>query len=311
MQIEQEPRIPEIKDCVREVRARDSWEIQEGNCNPIYLSLVDRVGSRSGTVRNSLTPKSVPSMQGAPHGLGGRNNPATAPVISTSDGSVARESPSIIRVMIVSEVRLYREGLAHVLALQPGLEVVDNTADDILARFGVCRPHIVLVDSTILGTTELVAKGVEFGAQVVAFAVAEENEKEVLACAEAGVAGFVAREATMDELVAVVRTASKGGLRCSPRVASILARRVATVAASRSNLHNHQRLTQRELEIGTLIDQGLSNKEIASHLHIETTTVKNHVHNLLEKLRIHRRGDAAAAIRGILPNQVQGFQLSK
>jgi DNA-binding NarL/FixJ family response regulator len=203
--------------------------------------------------------------------------------------------------MIVSEVRLYREGLAHVLAAQPGLEVVDDTAEDLLMRLRACRPHVVLADSAIVRATELTARSVELGARAVAFAVAEENEKEVLACAEAGVAGFVAREATMDELVAVVQTASRGGLRCSPRVASLLVRRVASLAASRSHPPENLHLTRRELEIITLIDQGLSNKGIASRLDIETATVKNHVHHLLEKLQVHRRGEAAAAIRGSLP----------
>ena len=60
-------------------------------------------------------------------------------------------------------------------------------------------------------------------------------------------------------------------------------------------------LTSRELEVVELIERGLSNKEIGSELHIEVTTVKNHVHNILEKLQVRRRGDAVATVRGRVP----------
>jgi DNA-binding NarL/FixJ family response regulator len=199
--------------------------------------------------------------------------------------------------MIVSEVRLYKEGLAHVLPAQSGLEVVDDTTDDVLVGLRARRPHVVLADSAIVRTTELAARAADMGVRVVAFAVAEENEREVLACAEAGVAGFVARDATMDELLATVHTAARGNLRCSPRVAGLLVRRVATLAGSRSHPPENLRLTHRELEVATLIDRGLSNKDIASRLGIEMATVKNHVHHLLEKLQVHRRGEAAAVVR--------------
>ena len=63
------------------------------------------------------------------------------------------------------------------------------------------------------------------------------------------------------------------------------------------------RLTRRETEIVQLIDQGLSNKEIAQRLGIDIYTVKNHVHNILEKLRVHRRGEAAARMRGVLAEE--------
>lgn len=219
----------------------------------------------------------------------------------TSETSVTHQSPRIIRVMIVSEVRLYREGLAHVLAAQPALEVIEYTADDILVRLRASQPDIVLADSAIVRTTELVARAADVGVRVVAFAVAEEDDAEVLACAEAGVAGFVARNATIAELLTALETASRGDLRCSPRIASVLVRRVAALAGSRSRLRENVYLTRREQDIVTLIDRGLSNKEIATRLGIETATVKNHVHHLLEKLQVHRRAEAAAVIRGGFP----------
>ena len=211
--------------------------------------------------------------------------------------SEIRQSPAVIRVMIVSEVRLYREGLARVLAAEPQLAVVD-AGNDIATNLRIDAPDLVLADSVIVRNTRLVEAAAETGVRVIAFAVAEENEDEVLACAEAGVAGFVAREATMDELLTTLRTAARGDLRCSPRVASLVVRRVAVLAGSPPQRREALNLTRREAEIVSLIDAGFSNKQIATRLGIEIATVKNHVHNLLEKLKVHRRGEAAAAVRG-------------
>jgi two-component system, NarL family, nitrate/nitrite response regulator NarL len=115
------------------------------------------------------------------------------------------------------------------------------------------------------------------------------NESEIVTCAEFGVVAYVTREGTFDELLSVVRAAARGELLCSPRIAGTLARRVATLAAERQPTLELARLTRREREIVALIQQDLSNKEIAARLGIEVATVKNHVHNLMEKLNTHSR----------------------
>jgi DNA-binding NarL/FixJ family response regulator len=200
-------------------------------------------------------------------------------------------------VLVVSEVRLFREGLARALRVQAETQLVEAaTAREASSLLSTWRPDVVLADAATVRNTDLVARAVGIGARVVAFAVAEEDEAEVLACAEAGVAGFVGRDATLDELTTAVRAAFEGDVRCSPRVAALMIRRVAALAGAgvaKPGLN----LTRREREITDLIDIGLSNKEIGLRLGIETATVKNHVHNLLEKLRVHRRGEAAALVR--------------
>src|SRR5437773_985410 len=80
-------------------------------------------------------------------------------------------------------------------------------------------------------------------------------------------------------------------------LAASLLRRVATLAAEQAPVSAAERLTSREREIVRLIDDGLSNKQIAGELHIELPTVKNHVHNILEKLQVQRRSEAAARVR--------------
>jgi DNA-binding NarL/FixJ family response regulator len=107
----------------------------------------------------------------------------------------------------------------------------------------------------------------------------------------------VLRDGTVDDLVATIESASRGELRCSAKIAAALLRRVADLATERDISKTNARLTRREQENACLVEEGLSNKEIAARLFIEVATVKNHVHNILEKLQVRTRGEAAAAVR--------------
>jgi DNA-binding NarL/FixJ family response regulator len=136
-------------------------------------------------------------------------------------------------------------------------------------------------------------------ARVVALAV-PESERHVIACAEAGIVGYVAREASFTDLVAAIEGAARGEAHCSPRVAGGLLRRLGALSLERDQHEvGDARLTARELEIVGLIDRGLSNKEIATALSIGVPTVKNHVHHVLEKLGAERRSQAAARVRAM------------
>jgi len=117
-----------------------------------------------------------------------------------------------------------------------------------------------------------------------------EDEAEVLACAEAGIAGYVTRDGSVDDVVVAIRTIARGEVYCSAKVASSLVRRVAERASSIPAAGGC--LTAREAQILKLLQQGLSNKLISRTLGIELPTVKNHVHNILTKLGIHRRAEA-------------------
>lgn len=207
------------------------------------------------------------------------------------------------RVVIISSIRLYREGLAEVLSQQADIDVVGTLGYPPLGVEALAdlRPDVVLMD---LGSREGLAtlRQVAHGGpeiRIVALGL-PETEGYVVACAEAGAAGYVPREATLDDLVRAIRAAERGEARCSPRVAAGLFRRLARWGRSDPGAEPDGaaiRLTRREREIAGLIELGLSNKEIAVRLGIELATVKNHVHNLLEKLRVHRRGEAAARLR--------------
>jgi two-component system, NarL family, nitrate/nitrite response regulator NarL len=124
------------------------------------------------------------------------------------------------------------------------------------------------------------------------------RETEILAFAEAGIAGFVTLEASVAELVEAIESVARGEALCSPSVAAALLRRLASLAHSRTSADPTGPLTAREREILALIDEGLSNKQIAQRLRIELPTVKNHVHHILVKLGADRRAEAAALVRG-------------
>jgi DNA-binding NarL/FixJ family response regulator len=205
----------------------------------------------------------------------------------------------MLSILIVSEIRLYREGLAELLARQGSLRVIGTAAlaDEAIARACELSPSVVLIDQALPGGLLLSRTLLEMqpNVRVVALGVPEDAES-VLSIAEAGIVGYVPRDGTMENLVDTVERAVRGELQCSPQLAGAIIRRLAMRAAVGSEVHRGP-LTARESEIVRLIDQGLSNKEIAVRLGIEVATVKNHVHNLLEKLRVHRRAEAAAHLR--------------
>jgi two-component system, NarL family, nitrate/nitrite response regulator NarL len=208
----------------------------------------------------------------------------------------------MIRVFVVARVRLYREGITAMLRRREGIALVGaaeswaSGAHDVRAT---C-PDVVLVDMTVEDGSHAIREIVTetSGVKVVALAV-PENDREVIAYAEAGVSGYVTREESLEDLVAAVESAARGQVTCSPRIAAALLNRVNELSNPPPE-DADSRLTRRETEIAVLIDEGLSNKEIAQQLCIELPTVKNHVHSILEKLDVHSRFEVARA-RGPAP----------
>jgi DNA-binding NarL/FixJ family response regulator len=204
----------------------------------------------------------------------------------------------VIRVVLVADVRLHREGVAALLAGDKRLRVtaLARPAADLAPWSN--PPDVVIVDASADGGTESIRQITSAVRQpIVALGVPDE-EQDVIAFAESGVLGFVEREASVEELVASVVSAARGEASFPPRIATTLLRRVSALAAPRRPA-DAAGLTGRERQIVQLIAQGLSNKEIATRLCIEVATVKNHVHNILEKLQVSRRSDAVARLRVI------------
>jgi two-component system nitrate/nitrite response regulator NarL len=204
------------------------------------------------------------------------------------------------RIIIVSDARLYREGLALSLARIDRVAVVGIA--DTLASAMTCikesSPDVALLDVAMPDALRLpdAVEAARAVVKIVAFSVAE-TEDEICACAEAGIAGYVSRNGSKEDLVAAVENAVRGEVVCSPRMAASLFRRLALRVRTTRQAGPEATLTGREHDIVALIDGGLSNKEIARQLKISTATVKNHVHNILDKLQVRRRAAAAAVLR--------------
>ncbi len=204
------------------------------------------------------------------------------------------------RVFIISEVRLYRDGLARLLRRDQRLDVVGAAAgvpEALEELAGVPEPpDAVLLDlaapSGLEGLRQLEAAVPT--ARIIVLNVSDADEQGVIAWAEAGVGGLLARDVDVDDVAQAVQTTASGGTVCSPGLAALLLRRMAKSGEDRPV---SSPLTSREREIAELLEQGLSNKEIAIRLRIELPTVKNHVHSILTKLKASRRGQAAAMLR--------------
>ena len=206
----------------------------------------------------------------------------------------------MVRVAIVSHVRMYRDGLAAALAEDDRFEVALTAATAAGAVAGIRseRPDLALVDTTTVDLRRALRelRGAVSGLPVVAFGVPETDDR-VVECAEAGATAIVTRECELATLLNTLESVQHGELLCTPRVAASLLRRVGTLAADRPAPGPATTLTTREQQVISLIDDGLSNKEIARELCIEVPTVKNHVHHILEKLQVRRRAEAAAWAR--------------
>jgi two-component system nitrate/nitrite response regulator NarL len=208
------------------------------------------------------------------------------------------------RVLVVAGIRLYREGLQAIMAREHRMSVVGTAVDvaEACAAVPRVRPDVVLLDAApeppANAVRALLAALPEVRIVVLGLA-APDVDAEVLACIEAGAAGYVTRAAGLPELVEAVACVARGELACSTSVAGALARSLARLSAASERPADGAGLTARERQIAELIAEGLSNKEIAGRLHIELPTVKNHVHRILGKLEVSRRGEAAARMRGV------------
>ena len=204
-------------------------------------------------------------------------------------------------VFVLVDVRLYRDGIAEALERDARFRLVGTAGSLADAREQLDalqqQPDVVLVDLALpegAGAAR-VLRTCSPGIGIVALAVREADE-EILSWAEAGVAGLVTRDATLAEVLDAVAGAARHEVHTSPAVAAVLLRRVASLAGERP-VADGPALTRREREVLGLIDRGLSNKEIAGSLRIEVPTVKNHVHNILEKLHAVGRTEAVSVAR--------------
>jgi len=201
-------------------------------------------------------------------------------------------------VAIIDDNRLVREALTALLGALPDLRVVASaTADPVFLT--EAKPQVVLLDVGLGDQDSLrVAAAIRSAlpdARIVAMDLIPDSE-EVADFVNAGVSGFVLKDATFDEFVATIRSVAAGEKVLPPRLTESLFAQIAREASGRGREYVTEdvRMTRREREVIDLIGEGLSNKEIAQRLNIATHTVKNHVRNVMEKLALHTRLQIAA-----------------
>jgi DNA-binding NarL/FixJ family response regulator len=208
----------------------------------------------------------------------------------------------VLRVVIADDHPFYRDGLAKLL-LANGIEVVAQVANGEAAIRAVAEtaPDVVVMDLNMPGmsgleaTRKLTAEAPQ--ARVLVLSVSAQ-ELDVTEAILAGASGYVLKERPVEEVVAGIRAAATGQAVISPRIATLLLGRVREEVKAEREV-TAMRLSGRELEVLGLLADGLANQEIADALYISPSTVRNHVANILAKLHVENRVQAAVrAVRG-------------
>jgi DNA-binding NarL/FixJ family response regulator len=205
----------------------------------------------------------------------------------------------MITVAIIEDNRLVREGIAEMLNDLPDVSVVLAATSLETAMLKDANPRVVLLDVGLqdrssLRLAETVRKEMA-DSRVIVMDLLPVHE-EISQFVNAGVAGFILKDATFDDFVGTIRSVAEGERVLPPRMTGTLFSQIAKSAVQRGGAAalDSVRMTQREREVIGLIAVGMSNKEIAQRLNIATHTVKSHVRNIMDKLALHTRLQIAA-----------------
>ncbi|MGH8542575.1 MAG: LuxR C-terminal-related transcriptional regulator [Gammaproteobacteria bacterium] len=212
-----------------------------------------------------------------------------------------------ITLFIVHPDRIVRESLSTVL-MQHARFIVTGTSDGndssaLIESLRIQRVGIVILDAVLAqGYGPAVIEALKSSRTDTRVLVTDvpDRDAEVLAAIELGATGYETRNSSLQNLIANIHALMLGQTLCSPRIARMLFSRIARNPRALTNVGapgGERLLTRRELQITALIDAGLTNKEIARRLALEVQTVKNHVHNILDKLNVRRRIEAARYVR--------------
>jgi DNA-binding NarL/FixJ family response regulator len=205
----------------------------------------------------------------------------------------------LITVAIIEDNRLVREAMTQMLNELSDVDVVLAATRFVPAMIKRANPNVVLLDvgleeQNCLRVAEIMQREMA-EARVIVMDLLPAHE-EVAQFVNAGVAGFILKDATMEDFVETVRSVADGARVLPPRMTETLFSQIALVAVQRGEAAALEavRMTQREREVISHIAVGMSNKEIAQRMNVATETVKSHVRNVMEKLALHSRLQIAA-----------------
>lgn len=202
---------------------------------------------------------------------------------------------SSIRVLIVDDHQLIREGLQKVLSLQEGIAVVGEaaTGEEALRLARELRPDVVLLDINLPGMDGVkVCEALRDEGIAGVIALTVYDDEHVFAAVKAGAAGYLLKDVNPDELARAIRAVAAGEAIMHPRVTRKVMREFNRLSREIEALTGVP-LTAREVEVLRLVAMGYSNKDIAAKLFISQKTVKNHITNILRKLEVEDRTQAA------------------
>ena len=209
----------------------------------------------------------------------------------------------LINLLLVNETLLMGNVIAAALEGEPDINIVGCviSIDEALDIVREKEVDVALVSTRLpdLGALKLTNAITELkpSTKVLALGLTEEKQN-VLRYVEAGATGYVLKDDSLEDLIETVRAAQDGKVFVSPQIAAAIMERLSGMARLFSdvenNITNATDLTALELEVLKLISEGRTNQQIAENLVIEVGTVKNHVHNILDKLNVSSRREAAA-----------------
>ena len=209
-----------------------------------------------------------------------------------------------ISLVLIDDNRLLREGIAGLIREQPDFRILAASADieEALRKVREAKPEVVLLDFGLeshdsLRLTATIRQEVP-EARVIVMGLLPLHE-DVAAFVRAGASGFIMKDASFDDFLRTIRAVAEGADVLPSQLAGSLFGQIAqhAVRGRAAPVLEGVRLTERERQVIDLLGEGLSNKAIATRLHIAIHTVKSHVHNVLEKLALHTRLEVAAFTR--------------
>jgi DNA-binding NarL/FixJ family response regulator len=209
-----------------------------------------------------------------------------------------------IRILVIEDNRVLREGLAAMIDGQEDMRVVATigSGNNILLKASQTKPHVILMDMGLKNfkessVVESISKKMP-EAKVIGMGFIP-SQSDIVEFVGAGASGFILKDATVKEFLGTIRSVSQGiKVLPTPLTGSLFSYIIEhALKKGEGKLTNAVRMTKREREITALIADSLSNKEIALQLNIATHTVKSHVHNVMEKLALHSRLQVTKFIR--------------
>ncbi len=205
----------------------------------------------------------------------------------------------MITVAIIEDNRLVREGMTDMLNELPDVKVVLAATSLEAGMLKEINPRVVLLDVGLQEKNSLrlaeACKNEKCDARVIVMDLLPVHE-EIAEFVNAGVAGFILKDATFEDFIGTIRSVADGARVLPPRMTGSLFSQIAEEAVRRGSESALEavRMTPREREVIALIAAGMSNKEIAKRLNVATDTVKSHVRNVMDKLALHSRLQIAA-----------------